>query len=258
MPSKRPIMRNAAGPTLPVMTGSANSINFSQVTQLALSGGLFDARVFFKKPKLTGIDEVDEKGKLTFRNKVKLVDPLCQNEDLVAGALGWVGGEQGHGGQLDDGSTPATKHVPKWPTTYTYMEKISKYWREEFLPKNLGSLGLKSKHLTNTDAAHPNGINEMFDFFLAFHARTKIPRVSFDRDVMMPLFTERLADMGRASAGWLQDLTDGWKAPPVLNWARAGCYIVAKENLGLVLKHVRGAKVPPQRFAKPNCMYAKP
>ena len=83
-------MRNAAGPTLPIMTGSANSINFSQVTQLALSGGLFDARVFFKKPKLTGIDEVDEKGKLTFRNKVKLVDPFCQNEDLVAGALGWV------------------------------------------------------------------------------------------------------------------------------------------------------------------------
>ena len=74
----------------------------------------------------------------------------------------------------------------------------------------------------------------------------------------MPLFTERLADMGRASEGWLQDLTDGWKTPPVVNWARAWCYIVARENLGLVLEHVSGAKVPPQSYilspTKPNGM----
>ena len=57
---------------------------------MALSGGMFDARVFLKKAKPTGIDEMDERAKLTFRNKVKLVDLLTQREDLVAGALGWL------------------------------------------------------------------------------------------------------------------------------------------------------------------------
>ena len=257
MPPKQPIVRNASGPTLPVMTGSANSINFSQDTQLALSGGLFDARVFFKKPKLTGIDEVDEKGKLIFRNKVKLMDLLCQHEDLVAGALGWVE-DKVMGVSLMKKSTSATKHVPNWPTTYIYMEKIPKYWRAEFLLTNLGSLGLTSKHLSDIDVAHPSGINEMFDFLLAFHARTKIPRVCLDKEVMMSFFNERLADMGRASGDWLCDLTNGWSTPPVLNWARAGCYTVVKENLGLTLKHVSGTKVPPQSYTlsptKPNGM----
>jgi hypothetical protein len=251
-------MRTAASPTLPVMAGSANIINFSHATQLALSGGIFDARVFFKKPKLTGIDEVDEKSKLIFRNKVKLMDLLCQNEDLVAGAVGWVE-DKVMGVSLMKKSTSATKHVPNWPTTYIYMEKIPKYWRAEFMLKNLGMFGLTSKHLTDIDAAHPNGINEMFDFLLAFHPRTKIPRVCLDKEVMMSFFTERLSDMGRGTEDWLHALTDSFSTPPVLNWAKAGCYIVAKENPGLVLKHVSGAKVPPQSlilsFAKPNSKY---
>jgi hypothetical protein len=80
-----------------------------------------------------------------------------------------------------------------------------------------------------------------------------------DKAVMMSFFTERLSDMGRASEDWLRAFTDSFSTPPVLNWAKAGCYIVAKGNPGFVLKHVSGAKVPPQifilSFAKPNSKY---
>jgi hypothetical protein len=43
-----------------------------------------------RKAKLTDIDEADEREKLIFRSKVKLMGLICQTEGLVAGALGWV------------------------------------------------------------------------------------------------------------------------------------------------------------------------
>ena len=244
-PAAQPVIKIAER-TLPVMSSAGQTITFSPETQMALSGGMFDARVFFKKAKPTGIDEMDERAKLTFRNKVKLVDLLTQHEDLVAGALGWVEDKIMGVSSAKKPATSATKDVPQWPGTYIYMEKVPKYWRAEFIARNLARYGLTASRLSVMDAALPNGINEMFDFVLAFHGKTKIPRVCLDKSIMHSFFAERLQDMGRASTEWLETLTDGYATPPVLNWAKAGCFKVLKEGDNLILKHVSGAKVPPQ------------
>eukprot|EP00975_Prorocentrum_lima_P023162 4873435-Prorocentrum_lima.AAC.1 len=110
------------------------------------------------------------------------------------------------------------------------MEKIPKYWRAEFMVKNLGKHGLTTQKLSQIDAGLPNAINEMFDFLLAFHSKTKIPRVCLDKSIMMSFFTERLTEIGRGTHEWLMALTDNFAQPHVLNWAGAGCCSVLKEQ----------------------------
>ena len=222
--------------------GGVTSIVFSPETQLALSGGQFDARVFFRKAKLTNIDEVDERAKLIYRNKVKLMDLLCQNEDLVAGALGWVE-DKVMGVSTAKKTSAAVRDVPNWPATYIYMEKVPKYWRAEFLAKNMGHHGLNTMILKQIDESSPTAITEMFDYLLAFHNKTKIPRVCLDKEIMMSFSAERLNDLGRGSTEWLHTLFDGWTKPFTPSWGKAGCFSVLEQSGTLILKYVSGAQV---------------
>jgi hypothetical protein len=225
--------------------GAPTTIVYTEALQMALSGGMFDARIFFKKQKATGLEEVDEQSKMVYRNKVKLMDLLCQRADLVTGALAWVE-DKFLGVSLSKKSSAALRDVPFWPSTYIYMEKVPKCWRGEFLQANLSEWGLTNDYLTILDSAFPTAINEIFDFVLAFNSKAKIPRVCLEKATMASFFSERMRDMGRATKEWLEKLTHCFATNPcVIDWGAAGCYtIVRKSEDKLVLQHCSGAEVP--------------
>lgn len=91
------------------------AIQYSPSAQMALSGGAFDARSFFKKPRPTGNDDEDELHQQYFRNKVKLMDMLCQKPQLLAGCLAYA--ENKFLGVNAGKSAASLRDQPRWPNT---------------------------------------------------------------------------------------------------------------------------------------------
>lgn len=218
------------------------TIQYSSSAQMALSGGNFDARSFFKRPRLTGNEDDDELQQQYFRNKVKLMDLLCQKPQLVAGCLAYV--ENKFLGVGANKTAAALRDQPRWPNTYQFMEKIPKYWRGDFLASNLGKYGLTAHYLAALDSANPTAIIELSDFLLGMHPKTHIPRVCLDKSIMEGYFAERMVDLGRASEERLKRLTGNFSMPPKLDWS-AGVYHFAKRGGKIMVVHCTGAAVAP-------------
>lgn len=220
-------------------------ITYSIHAQHAMAGGAMDARKFFKKAKPTGNEKKDELERMQFKTKIKIMDLLCQREDLLQPTLSWIE-EKIMGVQSCKKKMVGPSSEPKWPSTYIYMERIPKYWRGEMLLSFLSRHGLTSRHLTALDAAFPNGINQIFDFLLAVHPKTKIPRAALDKKIMQGALVDRMQKLGRAHAAWLNLLTNNLADPPELHWDKAGVYQFEKavgQGGGFILKHVNGDQV---------------
>jgi hypothetical protein len=108
---------------------------------------------------------------------------------------------------------------------------VPKYWRADFLAKTMCQHGLTAMTLKQIDESSPTAINEIFGYLLAFHNKTKIPGACLDKVVVTSFFAERLNDLGRGSAGWLNMLFDQWLTKPLIpSLGEAGCFSVVEKG----------------------------
>lgn len=221
------------------------SIVYSQTCQMALAGGNFDGRHYFKKSKATGIDEVDERERNNYRAKVKIMDLLDQRPELLTPALAYI--EDRMLGISANKNAPNPREASHWPSTYMYMEKIPKYWRGEWLLRTFSKHGLNNTWLADLDQRFPSAIVELFDFVNGIGPKTKIPRHLLDKSIMSTFFDERVLALRRGTATWLRGITNAFENPATLNWGDYGCYKFQKAagggGGGLVLHHCDGPTV---------------
>jgi hypothetical protein len=61
--------------------GAPTTIVYNEATQMALSGGRFDARIFFNIQNATGLEEVEKKSKLGLSQVLKIFVLPCISSD---------------------------------------------------------------------------------------------------------------------------------------------------------------------------------
>ncbi len=209
----------------------------SEKCQAALRGGVFDARHFLAKPRKIGTEEEHVALQTHWRNTIKIVDLLNQHPEQIDHLLTLVQdrvmGYRTRAAADKDAS-------PAWPNTYTALHRIPKNWRGQYLVQNLAAHGFDAELLSLVDKVDPHAANHIFDFLHAVHPQRPLPRSCLDQGMCTLVFAKRMTAMDRVKHLLAAlDMTTG-----VIDWTRAGCFALRKENGQLVLYHCSDTSVP--------------
>jgi hypothetical protein len=244
-PIKRSASTECFGTPGAIIDDALHTIQYSQAAQMALSGGGFDARQWLEKPQTNGTDDDGfETAMAAFRWKIKWLDLVTNNAKYLEVSVQHV--EDKILGMSGSARNPCATST-RWPNTYIYWEKVSKYFRAEILLELLSYHGLTAQLMASLDEAYPTALNEMFDYIHCSNGKMKIYPPLKDKALMKAVAIQRIRALGRCTLEWLMALTRNLQYPLKVHWGdpKAGCVwyegIKGKKDLNLV--HCSGVKV---------------
>lgn len=202
------------------------SFQYSSGAQVAIQGGPFDARQWLTKPRADDLESWSG-----FRLKLKVLDIMDQHPEYCDAIHVFAEGKaMGVGNVFSRGAAAKKKAMesPTWNITYCFFEKLPHYWRAEFLVAELESKGLTEERVLAIEQRNSKNIDYLFDFFLAVHGRTSMPREMLNKEVCTIVCRRRMEQVGRATAGWLEAYIDN---EGDIDWVRGGCYSFVRREV---------------------------
>ena len=118
--------------------------------------------------------------------------------------------------------------------------RIPKYWRQWWLAKHFGSVGLDMETLTKIDQKNPEAVNQLFNFFVGIWDTLHLPRAALQKIVTDALCEIRAEALGRASEDFIAQLINSDYS---LDWSKACYSIYSNSEDTLMLRHESGDEV---------------